>query len=362
MSESRIAALQGLRGVAVLLVVISHSMTMAIDSTRWNDVGHVFFDGGFGVLVFFVLSGFLITGILTRERERTRTISIYNFYVRRFLRIIPAFAFFLMAMGVLTAVGAAEIPRADFLRASLLVSDYLPTGWHLGHTWSLSVEEQFYIFWPLTLLALNTRLACKVAVAAIVVLPILRVATYVLTPDLQPRIGIMFHTRADSLLIGCAVALLPIAYPKAWSYTVTAVIRYRLELVALPVILASSAAGIYLGGIWLLPFGYTVHNLAAAAVLVAVLQNRKSPLRRPLEWPPLVYVGLISYSLYLWQEPLLASGSDALPVIGETVFAPIAALLVAAASYRFIEAPFLALKSRFQRAPANAVAPASESA
>ncbi|MGY1740266.1 MULTISPECIES: acyltransferase family protein [unclassified Blastococcus] len=361
MSTGRVAGLDGLRGVAVLLVVGSHAVASAFGET--SAVARsllVPFNGGLGVLVFFVLSGYLITGILARESARTGRISFRAFYVRRTLRILPAFYVFLGVVALVAAAGAIDVSVGESLSAGLFVWNYSPAadGWWLGHTWSLAVEEQFYLLWPLALALLPRRWACRVALGYVIAAPVVRVALFAV-PELRPDLWMTFHGRADALLIGCLLALAPSAYPRAWARLRDLAQRRGVAAGAIVVLLGSSALESALGGPWLMPFGYTVSAVAAAAlVLVVVARERSSLFTSVATWRPLTLVGLISFSLYLWQQLFLAPDDLALPVVGWVPLGLLATFAAATLSYLLVERPALRLKDRWQRARDARPAPA----
>src|SRR5580698_6185027 len=143
---SRMPSLDGLRAVAVLLVIVFHlelSKTFTPVRYLWRfDIGYT------GVKIFFVLSGFLITTLLLREHARHGKIDWGDFYLRRIFRIFPAYYTYLALAGVAVAAGWATASRGDFLWAAIFLSDYHKAEWALLHTWSLAVEEQFYLLWP----------------------------------------------------------------------------------------------------------------------------------------------------------------------------------------------------------------------
>lgn len=355
MSARRVATLDGLRGVAVLLVVFGHAIgTFTAEEEALHRALSVVFNGGVGVTLFFVLSGYLITGILARERERTGQVSFRNFYVRRTLRILPAFYVFLTVVAVLAVAGTIEVRGSQLISAGLFVWNYSPAaeGWWLGHTWSLAIEEQFYLLWPLALAFLRPQRACWIAVGYLVAAPAIRLFNYVLFPGVREDVWMMFHARADALLLGCLLALLPSAYPKVWQ-RLRRVAQHRWGVsVAVVAVLVSSALELALGGLWNLPLGLTVTTLAAGLLLVvAVGREGVTPFVRLLRWRLLTAVGLISYSLYLWQQLFLAPEDIALPVVGTPLVGLVAAFGAATLSYHLVEQPFLRLKERLQSVP-----------
>ncbi len=366
----RLATLDGLRGIAVLLVVADHAVNAFTDEDQLVPKAlSAVFSGAVGVTLFFVLSGYLITGILSRERSRDGAVDFRAFYLRRALRILPAFYVFLVVVALLGVTGLIDVTGAQLLSAGLFVWNYSPAadGWWLGHTWSLAIEEQFYLLWPLALAFLRPQRACWIAVAYLVVAPAIRLGQYVLVESTREDVWMMFHARADALLLGCLLALLPTAYPEAWTrLRELAASRLTVPL-ALTTLVGSSALSRRFGGYWELPFGLTAVTVAGGALLlVAVASDSPTVFRRVLRWRVLTAVGLISYSLYLWQQVFLAPEGIALPVVGTTPLAVLAAFAVATLSYLLVERPFLRLKDRLSRTsaipPASAPAPSADPA
>jgi len=354
MSGRRRAELDGLRGVAVVLVVAAHALSRAVgEDGLLAKVLLVPAIGGIGVTVFFVLSGYLITSILHREHTRTGRIRLGNFYLRRLLRIVPAFYVMVATVAVLGAVGLVAVGPGQVASAAAFVWDYSPAanGWWLGHSWSLSIEEQFYLLWPVGLLLMGARRACRFAVATLLATPVVRVLSYLLLPGGHSHAWMMFHARSDALLLGCFLALAPSAYPAVWARLERLAQLRRTEVTAVLVLVASSVLEGQLGGYWVMPFGYSLDALAAGALLtVVVARTAPSTLTRAVRWRPLVALGLVSYSLYLWQQLFLPPrGTPALPHVDSGSLAVPTALAAAVLSYLLVEKPFLALKDRRQR-------------
>lgn len=307
--------LDGLRGIAVILVVVHHLL-----------VG-VGFGGWIGIDVFFVLSGYLITSLLRVELEQTGRIHFRKFYLRRLLRLYPPLLF---AVAVLLPFGALLYPSFWNLFASSAIALTYTTNivavvlgqtvgpW--GHTWTLSMEEQFYLIWPVALLvALSAGLrGRRLAVVALVVGTAwlaLGAATY------APGSPSSFNplTNGGPLLIGCALGV-----SGGWERTArrVAVGAAGVLLVLLGVLLASSEA---LGGIGEVPATF------GTLLLLAHLVAGRSWITRPLEIAPLVHVGKISYELYLWHFPILV-------ILMKTPLDPVSTgIVTATASLAFAE-------------------------
>lgn len=344
------APLDGLRAVAVCLVLLHHRVPWA--------------PGGFlGVDVFFALGGFLITTLLLRERARNGRINLRRFYLRRILRLYPA----LLACVVLTIPLWLWAPAEDGQRgwtasASAATFYYANFVWpHLGplaHTWSLSIEEQFYLLWPLVLTAaLATRSAkapALLAIASILGAAILRVSLYDLSDTARSAQALYAFTpvRIDSLMIGALGALL-------WNSDRVGPALGRVASTPglIECLLAALAVAAFFVN-WEDPsLFYGGFTLVAALSTLLVLALAAAPAKRPaircLTSKPAVWVGKRAYGIYLYHLPIylaadaLAAQYPGLP--GPIVqFAPIALSFgVAALSYRLLEVRFLNFKARF---------------
>lgn len=342
----RVRALDGIRGMAITVVLVGHIFRSRPESTSepWRWLMIPFRNPDLGVQIFFVLSGFLITGILLRERDRTGAVSLRDFYVRRALRIWPAFYVFLAVATALALVGVLAIDTADTVSAALFAWNYSPTArspW-LEHTWSLSVEEQFYLLWPLLLVRLSARRAVHVATTAILVSPIIRVVTYFLVPD--GRISGYFHTRADLLLAGCLLALLPVAYPALEERLREVTRRPATPILAVAFLVLAPYGTELAGGMWTITVMWTITAVAIGAVLLLATDPRPSRIKSALGWQPLVALGLISFSVYLWQQ--LFTIAEVSPWLRFPPIAVMCSVLAGWLSYRIVERPFLTMKDR----------------
>jgi peptidoglycan/LPS O-acetylase OafA/YrhL len=351
-------ALDGLRAVAISLVFLHHTAAFLAPSLqRW------FFPGGFlGVDVFFVLSGFLITTLLLERHDRERR-PIRTFYLRRALRLLPALIALLLANLLYAIVEGRGV--GDAVRSIAVVLPYV-TNWaelagvhisqYLTHLWSLAIEEQFYLVWPLLLFtALRvwpSRSKLIWLALSIAVLAAAWRAALFESGDPWLRIYIRTDARADSLAIGAALALMP----RVWlARALSSRARSFAGSVALAMVLVAaaglqpSAAVLYLGG-------FSVVAIATAVLIASVMQS-ESRLGRVLGTRPLVLLGRLSYALYLWHFAIFQVVAEHTIGWSSAARIPVAwalALIAAAASYRCIELPALALKRRLGRpAPAR---------
>jgi peptidoglycan/LPS O-acetylase OafA/YrhL len=338
--------LEGLRAIAVILVLLYHASVPGVTG------GYV------GVDVFFVLSGFLITGLLVRELEATGTISLAAFYARRARRLLPAVAVLILVTViastlVLSPLRAGDVARDGIaaalytsnLRFAVQATDYLQSELPpspLLHLWSLGVEEQFYLFWPALLLLVTRGVANagSINVRRIVVLATVVVAgsfglSLWLTSANEPWAFFSLPTRAWELGIGALLAV------------------GAARLARLPVRMATVAGWLGLGMIGasglLIDTNTPFPGIAAVlptvgcalAMLPGMVGQASLPVRL-LGWAPARFMGRISYSLYLWHWPLLvlplAVAGGSLPLVAR-VGLMLAAIPIAYASQHWLEDP-----------------------
>jgi len=338
-ANGRIAALDGVRGVSIVLVLCAHTLGTGILPT--GAAAHVLAD--LGVRSFFVVSGFLITTLLLRERGRRGQISLRGFYLRRSLRIFPAFYAYLGVVVALRAIGWVAASDRDLaFAATYTMNFHAERAWSVGHLWSLAVEEQFYVLWPITLVVLRTRGALVVALAAIATAPVVRTALWYHAPALQALTDQAFPCVFDTLATGCVLAI-----SRGW---LEASARYRRALAsrwfwAIPV---GCACALLVTRPWFsLGISMTLANAGVALTIHRCVWRPSPAVTRVLEHPAMIRVGVLSYSLYLWQQLFLNRHSTswiaAFPVNA------ICVAIVAAVSYRWIETPFLRLSAHLTR-------------
>lgn len=342
--ERRIDALDGVRGLAYLIVFFDHTVPAHAPG------------GNTGVDLFFVLSGFLITTILLKEQKRFGAIDIAKFYLRRALRLLPAL--YLLAAMCILYLWLFE-PEAKLTTAlnglpSLLFYYY---NWYIirvpgggsalfPHLWSLSVEEQFYIVWPFVLsLALwRGGRTFDIVLAIGIIGP--AVARLVLWDGQWSSQYYLTHLRIDTLMWGALAARLVAAnwMPKDGmgreNVGVAAIIAFAV--VILFALIPNRINGVMSLG------GYTVYGIAAAFLIAVVATVPPTPLRALLSFGPLRWTGTISYGLYLWHVPLMYYVHTYGVPYGNyrNTAAFIGAYVAATISYYVMERPLLRLKDR----------------
>lgn len=356
-STRTIPSLDGMRALAVLCVIWGHGAATLPQEGVVPALREYLPGGYFGVQVFFVLSGFLITTLLLRERAKSGRISLAGFYRRRAFRILPALFVFLLIVTALALAGVISgLGPRDIISPALFLRDYWPLdgSWWTGHTWSLSVEEQFYALWPLLVIAMPQRVAVRVLVIGVLVSPLVRLGTYMLPFVPEGGVTYMFHTRADALMIGC---LLAYGLGQGWFERIVAwVFDRRLQWLIVVWLPVSWAMTSKLEGIWMYTVGYSGDALAVAVLILWMMRAPRSPFGRFLNWRPMVHIGLISYSLYLYQQLFLTRHNETW-FGGLTIGGLLALLLAAEASYWLVERPSLRLRTRFERVKAPPAEP-----
>src|SRR5438034_718829 len=196
--DRRIPSLDGLRAVSIALVVLGHlcgTSGFALPGSFANTLAL----GELGVGVFFVISGFLITKLLLEEAEGTGRISLLRFYLRRTFRIFPPYYAFILVLIVLDAARWITLSSGDLVHTLTYTANYhAGRSWNVGHAWSLSVEEQFYLLWPPVLLVLGRWGGLRVALAFIAAAPLVRLGLWTLVPAARDTVGVSFETVARS--------------------------------------------------------------------------------------------------------------------------------------------------------------------
>lgn len=342
--------LDGIRGAAVVLVMLTHS-------SAFLDVGSgLLYSGFFGVDVFFVLSGFLITTLLLEESAKTGGISLLRFFQRRMWRLVPALVFGVVLAGAGAALVGANLQGVAYPTAALYALGFVGnwSGSSLGllaHAWSLGVEAQYYLVWPLVVALLMRRgmrahvLAAGAALGAVLV-AVLRAMVVHESGPVELVHGVL---RADAMMLGSAIGVLFVTDRERLASVVAGARAVRLATAGLVAYIAYAEIGGRLGRASFTKDVLFVGSVSVA-VLLAMIVTGRVPLR-PLSSRPIVAVGKLSYSLYLVHYPVFRTLARIGPdnawlsaAIGWT-----ASFALAVLSYALVERPALRVKDRLSR-------------
>lgn len=299
----RIASLDGIRALSILMVIFGHLSLRPEFVKVFQLSAYVGDVGNLGVRIFFVISGFIITHLLLKEYESMGTISLKKFYVRRALRIFPAFYFFILVMFLLKEMGVIAVENVVFIRSATYNVNYMSVperGWYLGHLWSLAVEEQFYLIWPVSFLLLGPGKSVRVLLFLICLIPLVRFGSWLYLPESRPIIKWAFHTVSDSLAMGCLLALTrkQIQSTKTYKYLIDSSWIWIAMIVLLFILNMYIVGRPRFGNL----IGITLINLVIVFLLDYFIRTPPSKIYNFLNCKIVVHIGVLSYSLYLWQQ------------------------------------------------------------
>jgi len=340
-TNKRLPSLDGLRAVAVSLVLLSHIPYSGAPNavSEWTGL---LFDGNLGVRIFFTLSGFIITLLLLKEHDKQGRISLVDFWKRRALRILPVVFGYLALLAVLQLMGRVEIATSSWIGNLTFSRNMVGRGDDPSiHLWSLSVEEQFYLAWPIMLVILGPRSErlWKLGVAIIVATLVLRASV----PDsVQNNSAIWARVLAgrsalrycDTLVIGGLTAIwmrgqnriLPIYLPALSAAMLVLPLLTRFSSIELPAPISSAFITIQAMG----TAGLIVWTISTPSWVASILNSK-----------PMVILGLLSYSLYIWHFIFLSSfAPNGVPSpLNAWWFWPIVSFAAATLSYAVLEWP-----------------------
>jgi peptidoglycan/LPS O-acetylase OafA/YrhL len=341
MVQRHLPGLDGLRAASIVLVLLAHGLGVngaPKTPTWWWRLGDI---GNLGVRIFFVISGFLITYLLLQEEKKTGRISLRGFYTRRAFRILPALYTFLFAILALRSIAFVSFPTLLWFYGATFTMNYAPymaNAWIVGHLWSLAIEEQFYLLWPVILVFAPHRRRLQILTAAIVTAPLCRLFFMIWAvihgqPVRPPTPG--FFTVMDALATGCLFAFLrfearlPTLYLRMTQSPLTIVLPFMLMWLSG----RNQNPWIYL--LVVLP----LMNFTAATLVDTASRNALYGWQHLLDAGVVRWLGTLSYSLYLWQQ-VFFDGSSHL-IFAQFPANICCALAAAMLSFYLIERPML---------------------
>ena len=339
LDRSELPSIDGLRTVAVFLVVFYHL------GFRVN--------GGLGVLIFFVISGFLITWLLLKEESRWGTVSLRLFYWRRTLRIFPAFYVYWVLVVVGFSLLGKHVDKPQAIASLLYVNNYYQAivgdpDTALSHTWSLGIEEQFYLLWPALFIALGWRhKRIRGLIGAIGLIWAYRLVMVLVFRVYQGYVYEAWDMRADHLLIGCLLATLLYNGSSSKLFRILGAKPAMLWLTILLLALSSQMPHLVAWRYRDL-VGFIVDPVLTAVLITQAMAFWNSS-GGWLNWSWMRWLGRLSYSIYLYQQITLAPARklfSSQPVAIRLVFAVASCVVIASLSHYVIEKPFLSLKDR----------------
>lgn len=342
-----IRGFDGLRAISIILVVLTHlgvhedlPEQQFIRDRLWG-----LFSGATGVNIFFTISGFLITRSLIAEKLRDGTVDLKKFYLRRFLRLTPPFVLFMIINIFLVLLGCFKIPISAFLISFLYLYNFIPTtmyNGHLGHTWSLAVEEQFYLLWPFVIKKVSKKSIYLIIFTIILVSYMIAITLNdIIIPGTRTGIKLndafhgsrLFIPAVGPIMVGSFFALVHDRnklVSKMWIWF--APILYAFPLWS-PVSLIEASP--------------IIQSMGTAITLTWILLHQQAQIISALEWPPLAYVGRISYGIYLYHVIFMGTSRGSGLIAGYP-WNVIVSILFAILSYELMERPLLRWKDRFR--------------
>ena len=347
--ESRhLPSLDGWRAVAIMLVILGHAkLTEGMPPSIYYLLDILVF-AELGVRIFFIISGFLITTLLIKEFNRSNRINLKLFYIRRFLRICRVYYVYLFVIILINNYLQLEISKETFIAAFLYITNFqfAEGSWFTGHSWSLAVEEQFYLFWPVLFL-INIRRLVFFCILILLCLPLLRVYWYY-NPDYSKITLAPFLAHADALLTGCLLAAL--SFKSVFSCSQIIWQKSYLVVFSISLIFAITyCQSRFLYGSIMQTIGYLINNVLIGFLLLRTVIVKRSLFFCFLNNRITKRIGALSYSLYLWQQLFLVPKDYYYGKFAWCLFPTNILLtgLLAYFSYQYFESYFLRFKSRY---------------
>ncbi len=349
-----IKGFDGLRAFSIILVVFTHlGFWSSISANEFILILVSILNGSTGVYIFFSISGFLITTILLKEKEKKGFVTIKNFYIRRFLRLLPAIIIFYFVLEMIMILGYLPLNNIAMLFSISYLYNFVPAKFYigeLGHTWSLGVEEQFYILWPFIIHFFSKN-------TVIIISSILLLSCLVL-----PHFFYLIHFNHNMkdftlqkvfwdtnrfyipaigpIMLGAIIGCLN------YSTKIFNIISKKKFFLLIAIIIFCSQ--LYLPNFILIIIPQNIlKGFATSLILVYIYNNQEGILAKSLEFKPISYIGKISYGIYVWQGLFLRTGPGGGLIIQKFPLNIFLTFIFAVVSYEFIEKSVLKLKQKY---------------
>jgi peptidoglycan/LPS O-acetylase OafA/YrhL len=333
--------LDGFRAISIIMVIISHSRFCPGFPTNYSDelLMHL---GSLGVNIFFVISGFLITNLLLVEEQKEGHINVKYFYLRRILRIVPVYALY-----VIFVCSFIKVDHLSFTKYNLLHIATFTTNFDAGlervfqHFWSLSVEEQFYLIWPATLILFRKHL--KIVILILLLCScVTRAFSYKFPAYAFVSLSPFFNF-SDAIFIGALGGILFFENRNIVKHKIFQSYLPQIFMVGMILLFKYLPTHVNMG-IITLPFGAPIVSFSILFLILANIHDSGKITFKILNNKVIVHIGVLSYSIYIWQQ-FFFHGEKA--IWGTFPYNIPEVYLIALASYYLWEKPFLKLKTRF---------------
>lgn len=338
--SDRFLELDGLRGISILLVLLGHTVPK---SFGLPSPLHPFIDAALGVRIFFVISGFIITSLLIQEKITTHTIQWQSFYLRRLTKLFPSLLMLIISLPFVLQSSPSQCSSRSYWVSALFLTEILGVDcWSLGHTWSLSVEELFYLSWLPMVLFLSHSSLIRVLFLFVFLSPINRVLQHLKFSHL-PMVS-----HADLLAWGCLTGMnfFPNWSPKMekmlnrFSSPVVFLSVLVLYLSSLPIHNISALKWLSYAAV---PFRASLQGFIVSILILCFRTNNRNVFSPLFRSRPLVKLGLASYSIYLWQQLIIpnpfSTGWNRFEDFMISLLYLVTAVLFGLVAYRFFEKP-----------------------
>lgn len=340
-NSNYIPTLDGWRAVAVSLVIGAHAVPMLNNSQSPFAVipAKIFAHAGYGVDIFFAMSGFLISTLLMKEKSSKGTIDIRRFYIRRFFRIIPPIILYILALLYLRYFDfLLGLTFKEVFASIVFMRNYFDGSWYTGHFWSLSIEEHFYLFAPFFILVFRPRklMICYLTVIGLCI--IVRYFELSHPGSFQPLPQFRTENRVDALLWGSVCALI------CHDVQSREIMRRILTIPTVVLLAALTASVSFL--IDDQAFRRTIMGLVLPILISHTVLRPDTLWGRALEVRPVRLIGRMSYSIYIWQMLFLVPFDRPLGIVQGFPYAFVAIAIAASFSYWFVEKPMIRLGRR----------------